>query len=278
MRQTCQFALILAILFTTSACLPTSNTLNATTEPRDDTEARATESFDPYAANPRLEEFNLPPYYPETYPFIIEGSQKEQALTIYSTTEINGWENLVQAFNEHYPWIKVTIVNTELNVFERYEQEILSYDPSADLIISADITGWQGFLDKKQAVNYVSAEDAYAPAWLKPAPGIYAISCDPLLVVYSSRWPGEAVTGLKDLSQRIAKNPASFQGKIITYDTETSASGYYANWYYTNFTGSTGWDTFQNIGKTSPGLRTSGKAMVEEVAAGQANHIMAHLF
>lgn len=271
MRKTCRLVLLLAILLAAAACAPAQNSSIQVLATRVPDSSTPDPFISPYANNPSLAEYSLPYYYPETYDFIVSASKSEQGLKIYATTETDSWEKLIQAFNEHYPWIKVTIQELgSAQLFERYNAELKSYTPSADLIISADINGWQTFINSEQAANYISSEDAYTPRWLKPFPGVYAVSTDPLLIIYNNQWIRLPINRLREIKQAAAQNPLRFERRVISYDAENTAEGFYVNWFYTQFAGQTAWDNLKLIGDTKPKLMTSSREMVDMVENGDA--------
>src|SRR5260370_40144696 len=76
---------------------------------------------------------------------------------------------------------------------------------------------------------------------------------------------------MADLVSMIQKDPAKFQGKLITYDSAGEGFGYGLNWFYTKVKGDDGWKTLQALGSAKPKLQTSGGKMIDAVLSGEAS-------
>lgn len=201
---------------------------------------------------------------------IVEASKKENALVVYSIMSAANWKPVLDGFAKKYPWIKVENV-AELasnEIFPRYYSESASKAKTADFISTSNPDGWQEFIAKGELVVYKSVEDANVPAWSKLAPGVYTASSDPLIFT----WNKQAVTAgpktMAELAAMVDKDPAKFKGKITTYDAETNATGFAANWFYIKKTGDAGWKVLESIAKASPKLATGAGGMVDDTMSG----------
>lgn len=201
---------------------------------------------------------------------IVEASKKENALVVYSIMSANNWKPLIDGFAKKYPWIKVeNVVDLSSNeVFPRYFSESASKAKTADLIITTNPDGWQDFIAKGQSVEYKSTEDAALPAWSKLAPGIYTVSSDPLIFIWNKQAVPTPPKTMADLAAMIDKDPAKFQGKITTYDAETNATGFAANWFWIKKKGEDGWKILESISKAKPKLGSGAGAMVDDTLSG----------
>lgn len=201
---------------------------------------------------------------------IVEASKKENALVVYSIMSANNWKPVIDGFAKKYPWIKVeNVVDLSSNeVFPRYFSESASKAKTADLIITTNPDGWQDFIAKGQSVEYKSTEDAALPAWSKLAPGIYTVSSDPLIFIWNKQAVPTPPKTMADLAAMIDKDPAKFQGKITTYDAETNATGFAANWFWIKKKGEDGWKILESISKAKPKLGSGAGAMVDDTLSG----------
>ena len=109
-----------------------------------------------------LDTYFLPAYYPNSYENIIDASKNEQGLVIYSILNESTWKPVIETFNGHYPWIKVTIIDLGASeVFERFTTDTISGERNADLIVSYAPDGWFNFANSGQIEPYLSEEDFY---------------------------------------------------------------------------------------------------------------------
>lgn len=201
---------------------------------------------------------------------LIEASKKENALVIYSIMSAANWKPVIEGFSKKYPWIKIeNVADLSSNeIFPRYFSESASKAKTADLIITTNPDGWQDFIAKGESVVYKSTEDAALPAWSKLAPGIYTVSSDPLILIWNKQAVPEGVKSMKDLAALIDKDPSKFTGKITTYDAETNATGFAANWFWIKKKGEDGWKILESIAKAKPKLGSGAGAMVDDTLSG----------
>lgn len=201
---------------------------------------------------------------------IVEASKKENALVVYSIMSASNWKPVIEGFAKKYPWIKVeNVVDLSSNeIFPRYLSESASKAKTADLMITTNPDGWQDFIAKDQVIVYKSTEDVALPAWSKLAPGVYTVSSDPLIFIWNKQAVPVAPKTMADLAAMIDKDPAKFQGKITTYDAETNATGFAANWFWIKKKGDDGWKILESISKAKPKLGSGAGAMVDDTLSG----------
>ena len=117
----------------------------------------------------------------------IEASRDEGKLIIYGNPSVDQWTPLLAAFNEKYPWIQVETFDLGgAEAFQRYLSEEATGSPTADVIVNTDGAGWLDLVERGNVADYVDPELANLPpedAVL--APGVYAMSYDPLISVFN---------------------------------------------------------------------------------------------
>ncbi len=225
-----------------------------------------------------LAEYFIPPYYAPEYISVVEDSKKESGLVIYSIMAANNWAPILEVFNAHYPWIKVTTFDLGAEeVFTRYDEEVKSATRTADMVISSDQIGWQVFLIKGDNLTYRSQEDLFLPEWSKPTIGIshfttglYTVSSDPMVIIYNKMLVGDPPSSMQDLGRIVLRTPDEYKNQIVTYDADLNATGFGTNWFWINRTGDEGWKSLTAVGQSAPRLMTSGGAMVDAVGKGEA--------
>lgn len=271
---------VLPILLVFTGCAPVQNTPpedmtpGATSEPQATPEAEITpENGTPFsratATLSPIQQYYLPAYYSPFYGQIIEDSKKEGRLIIYSIMDERNWAPVVQAFRERYPWIDVSTFDLDASeVFQRYNDQVDAGTPTADMLVSSDYKSWQEIIRDGAVLTYRSQEDGYLPAWSKASFGVYALSSDPMVIIYNE----SLVQSPPDTMQEVGILAQAFQGtyanNIVTYDASLNATGYAINWFWTKYQGESGWNILNAIGNSSPVLMTSGGQMVQAVGNG----------
>lgn len=204
-------------------------------------------------------------------PEAIEGSRQEKGLLVYGNIAADNFGPAAAGFRKKYPWIKLETLDTGPAVaFERYYAESSVGRRSADVIVVGAPTAWVRFVQKGEALPYVSSEDAVLPGWSKPFPGVYTFSTDPLLMVYNKILlpPERRPRSMAQLVELSRRHPGDFAGKLTTYDASRHPFAFAIHWAYTRQTGDTGWERLRALGPlTRP--EGSGAAMVEKLTTGE---------
>jgi iron(III) transport system substrate-binding protein len=171
---------------------------------------------------------DLPDYYPADYSTLIEESKNEDGLLIYSNMAQYNWAPVIEDFNKLYPWIEVSTLDLDSDeVFNRYLAEANSGAETGDLLASATPEGWLHVIEGGNIMEYESAEAGQLPEWSVPAPGVYTISTDPMVMVWNKLLLPEELQpkGIADLAEKVAANPDAFQDAVTTYDATKSSFG-----------------------------------------------------
>ncbi len=247
-------SLALALTFALSACGPASQPTEAPATEAPATEAPAVASAapaDPLAA-------------------LVEQSRNEKdGLQVYSIMSETNWKPVLDAFAAKYPWITVTTKDMgTTETFETYYTETAGGARSADLIITSSPDGWQDFISKGELQVYTPVNAAGLPDYAKLADGVYAVSTDPMIIIYNK----QLVSTPPDTMEAVAKfssDPAN-AGKVTTYDAEKNGTGYGINWFWIGKKGDGGWTTLETIGKSNVNMQTSAGNMVKAVLSGEA--------
>lgn len=209
----------------------------------------------------------------DEYAQMIEASKNEKdGLLVYSIMSEKNWAPVIAGFNAKYPWITVTTTDLgAYEVFERYYTEVAGNARTADFIATAAPDGWINFAAKGGVAPYVSAEDANVPAVGKIASGIYAVSTDPMVLIWNKQLLPEPPKSMAELVSAIQADPEKFKGKLVSYDAEGEGFGYGLNYYYTSVKGDTAWKTLEALGSTEVKILTSGGKMIDSVLAGESS-------
>jgi len=222
--------------------------------------------------SPAGESRGLPAYYPSRYTELVQASRSEPAgLLVYSIMSQKNWDPVAQAFQRHYPWIRLSTLDLgSYEVFERYYSEAFSNARTADLLVTSSIDAWQAFLAKEEQAPYDSPEAGRLPAWAKPAHGVYAVSADPMVLMWSKTSVKKPPTSMTELAAMVEADPAAFRLRITSYDAEKSSVGFLSFWFWIKHKGDGGWKMLESIGRSRPSLQSSAGRMVDAALAGES--------
>lgn len=176
----------------------------------------------------------------------IEASRDEGKLIVYGNPNADQWEPVLAAFGEAYPWIEVETFDLGgAEAFQRFLTEEATGSATADVIVNTDGAGWLDLIERGKVVDYVDPELADLPDFAVAAPGVFALSVDPLIGIFNTRaMPlDEQPETLEDL----AAMGEELDGKIGTIEVENGQAGL-GTWGYTTERGEEAWDVLDEIG------------------------------
>jgi len=176
----------------------------------------------------------------------VEASRDEGTLVVYGNPSPDQWTPVLEAFSEKYPWIDVETFDLGgAEAFQRYLNEEATGAATADLIVNTDGAGWLDLVDRGQVVDYVDPELANLPDTAVLAPGVFAMSFDPLVAVFNKQAlpEDEQPTTLAELADRAE----DLDGKIGTVDVENANAGL-GTFGYLDAEGEDGWAVLERLG------------------------------
>ncbi|GAA1223614.1 ABC transporter substrate-binding protein [Pseudonocardia alaniniphila] len=166
----------------------------------------------------------VPDYYPADYQQIIEGSKAEGGeLVINSGTAKENWAPIFRDFQKKYPWVE-SILAKESGA-EGYQQllnEIATDSVQTDLMVVSSTQGWNEFAAHEGALaEYRSPEADHLPEFAELLPNVYAMSLDPMGMVYNTALISSDLTSLADLADYAAAHPGELDGKVTVREGST---------------------------------------------------------
>ena len=188
-------------------------------------------------------------------PAVVEASKAEAGILVYSNLEPEFWEPVLKLFNEKYPWIKVEATNMGGDLWEKYYAESSTKTRTADLILTGGADRWLEFIDKGEAVPYVSPHTADLPEWSRPFPGLYSASTDPIIIAYN-KFVVPAEKAPKSVADVAALAP-DLKGKISTYDAAANPFGLSLFWTWARDRSEL-WSLMEKIGPSARPERSAG--------------------
>ncbi len=207
------------------------------------------------------------------YAAVVAEARKEGRVVVYSNMSNPNWAPLAKAFNQKYPEIKFDMLDLGAGeTVSRYLSERATGVPTADLIVTANQTGWLDLVKRNELLDYVSPEAAAWPAAFKPHKGLYTISADPLLFVWNNTKVPEAgrPRTFADFARMASANKATWGKKITTYNPVESIFGYTAHWHLVKHHGDkAGWELLEQLAAVPPRFESTGGPQIEKVTSGE---------
>ncbi|MCB0967738.1 MAG: extracellular solute-binding protein, partial [Ilumatobacter sp.] len=173
-------------------------------------------------------------------------AQGWSSLVVYGNPSDQIWEPILAGFGEAYPFIEVETFDLGgVETFQRYLTETASGVATADLLITSEAAGWLDLVARGEVVDYVDANVADLPSHAVQAPGVYAMSLDPLVAMYNQFVipPEDQPTTLAEL----AVLAPDLAGNIGTVEIENSQA-YTGNYGYITAHGDDAWATLDQLG------------------------------
>ncbi len=202
---------------------------------------------------------------------LIAASKEEIGLLVYSNIAEYNWVYILEEFKKKYPWMALKVETIDMGpsaTFERYYSERSVNRRTADMVVTGAPDAWLRFVDKGGLLPYQSPLGQDLPEWSKPFPGLYAISTDPMIIIYNKmlldedEWPDE----LDDLAEWSEEK--RFKNKIATYNATSHSFGLAIHWYLDKHFGDESDELFEELGSISR-LENGGAVMGDKVAAGE---------
>lgn len=196
----------------------------------------------------------------------IEASRDEGKVTVYGNPSTDQWEPVLAAFNEEYPWIEVETFDLGgTEAFQRYLTEESTGSATADVIVNTHGAGWLDLIERGQVVDYVDPELADMPDFAVAAPGVFALSVDPLIGIFNTRaFPEEEQP---DSLAELAAMGEELDGKIGTVEVENGQAGL-GTWGYTEARGEEGWEVLESIGPHT-GVESGSGTLLGKLQSGE---------
>ena len=251
---------------TTAASTPDA-TEPAATEPAGTAAAAPTDgapgATDPPATEPAATDAPLPTVSLDELAAQAEG---ESPLVVYGNPSNQIWEPVLAAFGEAYPSIEVETFDLGgVEAFQRYLSESASGVPTADLIVASEAAGWLDLVARGEVVDHVDGQLADLPSFALQAPGVYAMSVDPLVAMYNKFVipPEEQPTSLAELAELAPE----LDGNIGTVEIENSQA-YTGTFGYLDAHGEDGWAVLEAIGPYAKAESGTG-ALLDKATSGE---------
>ena len=205
----------------------------------------------------------------------VAAGAREQ-LTIVSTTQDADVADLLADFRARHP--DIDTVHTKINSNDIYNQIV---DPSTSSATPGDII-WSSAMDLQiKLVNdgyaqpYVSKEIAHIPDWAIWKNEAYAITAEPIVIVYNKKLVAESdiPRTRAELTNLLRRKPDTYRGKIASYDPEQSGAGFLFITRDSGITRTT-WDMVRAFGGAGIKLYSTTGTVLDRISSGE--HLIAY--
>lgn len=200
---------------------------------------------------------------------------KEQ-LNIVSTTDASEVADLLADFRARYPNIETVYSKENSNdIYNQIVDPSSSSAPPGDVIWSSAMDLQVKLVNDGYAQPYVSKEIAHIPDWAIWKDEAYAITAEPIVIVYNKNLvPESDVPRTRvELTELLRRKPDIYRGKIASYDPEQSGSGFLFLTRDARVTKTT-WDMVRAFGNAGIKLYSTTGTVLDRITSGE--HLIAY--
>lgn len=196
----------------------------------------------------------------------LAAANEEGEVLMYTNAEDQQIAPLKQAFTHAYPHLTLRALSLgDEEMFQRYETEVASGSDTADVVMNSDQLAWMDFIDAGNIEPYEDPNTPNLPDYGVLAPGVYAMSLDPVIAVFNKQLLPEDKQ--PHTMAELAEMAPELDGKIGTTDITNSAQ-WGATTGYISEHGEEGWKTLEAIGAHSK-VEASNGPLVTKLAQGE---------
>jgi iron(III) transport system substrate-binding protein len=203
-------------------------------------------------------------------PAIVRAANREGALRIYTNTHTNVAGDLLAAFHQIYPDIRIDY--NDLNaapLYSRFRAEVAGHKPTADFVWSSAMDLQVKLINDGFASTYSSPKRNAVPAWVLWRDQGYGITTEPVVFVYNKELVQKALipNTHDDFEELLTTHRAQFHNKVATYDPLGSEVGMLFLSQDIRVTRDT-WDLVRAMGATKPDFYSNAGEVIEHVSDG----------
>ncbi|MFH8533514.1 ABC transporter substrate-binding protein [Streptomyces tendae] len=193
-------------------------------------------------------------------------AEKQGSVLLYTNADADQMAPITKAFEAKYPAIDLRVLNmNDAQTFQRYATETATGVRTADVVMATDSVGMLDFVAKGHVLDYTDPNLENLPAYARLAPGVVAVSEDPMVAVYNTALiPKDKQP--KNLAS-LAKLAASAKGKVGTTDISNPQSFGGVSSYVTE-NGDAGWKHLEALGPNTK-VESSNGNLMQKLAQGE---------
>ena len=196
----------------------------------------------------------------------VDRARKQGSVLLYTNADADQMAPIAKAFESKYAGIKLRVLNmNDPQTFQRYATETATGVRTADVVMATDAVGMLNFVGDGHVLDYTDPNLANLPEYARLAPGVVAMSEDPLVAVYNTALiPKDKQPG--DLAS-LAKLSQSIKGKVGTTDIGNPQSFGAVSSYVTEH-GDAGWKNIEALGPHT-GVESGNGNLMQKLAQGE---------
>jgi iron(III) transport system substrate-binding protein len=202
--------------------------------------------------------------------------EAREHLNIVSTTDASEVADLLADFRARYPSIETVYSKANSNdIYNQIVDPSSSSAPPGDVIWSSAMDLQVKLVNDGYAQPYVSKEIAHIPGWAIWKDEAYAITAEPIVIVYNKNLVPESdiPRTRAELTDLLRKKPDIYRGKIASYDPEQSGSGFLFLTRDARVTKTT-WDMVRAFGNAGIKLYSTTGTVLDRITSGE--HLIAY--
>jgi iron(III) transport system substrate-binding protein len=203
-------------------------------------------------------------------------AEARDKLTIVSTTEELEVSDLLADFRTLYPRIETVYSKVNSNdIYDRIVEPSSSSEASGDVIWSSAMDLQIKLVNDGYAQPYASREIAHIPDWAIWKNEAYAITAEPIVIVYNKNLVAESdiPRTRAELTSLLNRKPDIYRGKIASYDPEQSGTGFLFITRDSRITKTT-WDLVRAFGDAGIKLYSTTGTVLDRISSGE--HLIAY--
>lgn len=192
-------------------------------------------------------------------------------LVIYSTTDIEAAEPLLDGFHRMHPDIAIVYRELDsLELYDRFLDETNARAATADLLLSSAMDLQIKLVNDGYARSFASPALVDLPAWANWRNEAFGFTFEPAVIVYNKRLvPATDVPRTRfDLIKLLRDKPDTYFGKVTTYDPERSGFGFLMATQDSKASPSI-WLLANSLGSSGVKLYSNTAAMLDRIASGE---------
>jgi iron(III) transport system substrate-binding protein len=197
-------------------------------------------------------------------------------LRILSTTDVSEVSDLLADFRALHPDLETIYSKVNSNdLYNRIVEPSASGEMSGDVIWSSAMDLQIKLVNDGYAQPYVSKEIAHVPAWAVWKDEAYAITAEPIVIVYNRRFVAlsDMPRNRSELMDLLNQKLDTYRGKIASYDPEQSGTGFLFITRDVRITKTT-WDLVRAFGGAGIKLYSTTGTVLDRIASGE--HLIAY--
>ncbi len=209
------------------------------------------------------------PAFAQSSPELVSAAQREGKVVIYSVTDNEQANHLIQEFRKQYPGIETEYHNmSTTEVYNRYISETAAGN-SADVLWSSAMDLQIKLVNDGYALPHKSTETAKLPEWANWKDEAFGTTYEPVGFVYNKRLVPEAEVPQThaDFVKLLNTQTDKYKGKVTTYDPEKSGVGFMLITQDKQVNPSGLSDLFKAFGAVQVKVQASTGTMMERIAS-----------